>query len=67
MLAGTYTPGFKVNLHYKDLGIVKDMLSGLSGVEIPLAEMTIGHYQTLMAQDHGDEDISALFRLKHNH
>ena len=67
MLAGTYTPGFKLNLHYKDLNIVKDMLSGLSGVEIPLAEMTIQHYRTLMAQDHGDEDISALFRLKYAH
>ena len=66
MLAGSYTPGFKLNLHYKDLNIVKDMLSDLSGVEIPLAEMTLEHYRTLMAQDHGDEDISALFRLKYS-
>lgn len=67
MLAGSYTPGFKVNLHYKDLGIVRDMLSGLGGVEIPLAEMTIDHYRQLMDQGHGDEDISALFRLKSAH
>lgn len=67
MLAGTYTPGFKVNLHYKDLGIVRDMLAGLNGVEIPLAEMTLDHYRMLMDQGHGDEDISALFRMKSVH
>ena len=64
MLAGTYTPGFKVNLHHKDLSIVRDMLARLSGIEIPLGEMTIDHYQRLMADGHGEEDISALYRLK---
>lgn len=67
MLAGSYPPGFKVSLHYKDLGIVRDMVSDLHGVEIPLAERTIEHYRELMEQGHGDEDISALYRLKRLH
>ena len=62
MLAGSYPPGFKVNLHYKDLGIVRNMLSGLPGVEIPLAEMTLDHYRKLMDQGYGDEDITGTDR-----
>jgi hypothetical protein len=27
--------------------------------------MTLADYQTLLAEGHGEEDISALFRLKH--
>jgi len=67
MLAGSYPPGFKVNLHYKDLGIVRDMISSLPGVETPLAEMTLDHYRKLMQLGYGDEDISALYRLKSSH
>jgi 3-hydroxyisobutyrate dehydrogenase len=64
MLAGTYPPGFKVNLHHKDLEIIRKMLAALGGVEIPLGEMTIEHYRQLMAAGFGDEDISSLYRLK---
>jgi len=64
MLAGKFPPGFKVNLHHKDLTIVRNMLTGLQGVHMPLGEMTIEHYQRLMAAGYGDEDISALYRLK---
>jgi 3-hydroxyisobutyrate dehydrogenase len=35
-----------------------------SGVAIPLAEMTITDYEQLMSEGYGDEDISALYRLK---
>ena len=64
MLAGKYDPGFKLALHYKDLQICKQMLESLGDNSLPLVEMTLIHYKKLMAQGYGDEDISALFRLK---
>lgn len=60
MLAGVFKPGFKVSLHYKDLKICTEM----SAHPLPLCDMTLAQYQTLMASGHGDEDISALYRLK---
>lgn len=56
--------GFKVALHDKDLKIVQEM-AGARGVQLPVVEMTRVHYRRLMETGHGDEDISALFRLKH--
>lgn len=64
MLAGSYPPGFKVNLHHKDLTIIRKMASNIRDIEIPLSEMTLEHYQKLMNKGFGDEDISALYRLK---
>ena len=64
MLAGSYDVGFKVNLHHKDLSICLDMAAGHPGTGLPLTRTTVAHYEQLMAQGHGDEDISALFRLK---
>jgi 3-hydroxyisobutyrate dehydrogenase len=34
------------------------------GVELPVVEATLAQYHELIAQGHGDEDISVLFRLK---
>lgn len=65
MLAGSFAPGFKLGLHHKDLSICKAMLAGKTGVTLPVIEMTLIHYQRLMDAGYGDEDISALFRLKH--
>jgi 3-hydroxyisobutyrate dehydrogenase len=64
MLAGEYTPGFKLGLHHKDLTICQAMLKNVTETSLPILEMTLVHYQRLMEQGHGDEDISALFRLK---
>lgn len=63
MLRGTFEPGFKCALHHKDLSICRQMLDEL-GVASPLVEMTLKHYQRLLDQGHGTEDISALYRLK---
>lgn len=60
---GRYPLGFKVSLHDKDLGIVQQMAVA-HGVQLPVVEMTRVHYRRLMQDGHGDEDISALFRLK---
>lgn len=63
MVEGRYPLGFKVGLHDKDLGIVQQMAAA-HGVQLPLVEMTRMHYRRLMDSGHGDDDISALFRLK---
>ncbi|MDT0634622.1 NAD(P)-dependent oxidoreductase [Spectribacter hydrogenoxidans] len=55
--------GFKVALHHKDLAICRHMAETRGG-QLPLAERTLADYERLMADDHGNEDISALFRLK---
>lgn len=63
MTRNVFEPGFKLALHHKDLAICLAMASPL-GVTLPLSAMTLEHYRELMAAGHGDEDISALYRLK---
>ena len=65
MIRGEFQPGFKLSLHLKDLRICRDMLraSG-SSEELSVIEATIDDYERLVARRHGDEDISALFRLR---
>ena len=64
MLADSYAPGFKLALHHKDLGICQAMLENACNANLPMIETTLIHYQRLMEQGFGDEDISALYRLK---
>ncbi len=64
MLAGTYTPGFKLALHHKDLEICKTMLNEVDKASLPMLDETLRDYQTLIKEGHGDEDISALLRIK---
>lgn len=64
MLAGKFTPGFKIGLHHKDLMICKSMLENVTETSFPLLARTLADYQRLMDEGHADEDISALFRLK---
>lgn len=64
MMRMSFPLGFKVALHDKDLNIVQQMAAA-QGVQLPVVEMTRIHYRRLMDSGHGDEDISALFRLKH--
>lgn len=63
MVRGTYPPGFRVKLHEKDLKICREM-GEKHGVHLPIVEMTLLHFQRLIAAGHGDEDISTIFRLK---
>lgn len=58
-----YPAGFRVRLHEKDLRICHDMAARF-GVQLPVVETTLAQYAELVAQGHGDEDISVLFRLK---
>ncbi len=64
MLVNDNKTGFKLNLHHKDLTICQAMLKELDNVSLPLVETTLGQYEQLMKQGYGDEDISALYRLK---
>jgi 3-hydroxyisobutyrate dehydrogenase len=63
MVRREYPPGFRLRLHEKDLEICQGM-AARHGVQLPVVETTLLHYRQLIAQGHGDEDISTIFRLK---
>lgn len=63
MTQGKFDPGFKLELHQKDLKICLQMANEIQQ-ELPLTGMTSNHYATLINEGHGGEDISALYRLK---
>ncbi len=65
MTEGTFEPGFKLALHYKDLNICKTMSQKVK-VSTALVDKTLADYEKLMELGFGDEDISALYRLKQN-
>ncbi|MGA6161542.1 NAD(P)-dependent oxidoreductase [Amycolatopsis magusensis] len=59
MIAGDYTPGFRVDLHHKDLGIVTSAARE-AGVAIPLGAVVAQLMGALRARGHGSLDHSAL-------
>lgn len=63
MARGEFPAGFRVTLHAKDLRICREM-AARHGATLPLVEDTLAAYAELVEQGHGEEDISALFRLK---
>jgi 3-hydroxyisobutyrate dehydrogenase len=63
MIRESYPPGFRVRLHAKDLRICHDMAAAFD-VQLPVVERMLAQYAELIAAGHGDEDISACFRLK---
>jgi 3-hydroxyisobutyrate dehydrogenase len=65
MTQGIFKPGFKLSLHHKDLLICQHMAEQ-ANLACPLTDNTVHDYQLLMQQGFGDEDISALYRLKRN-
>lgn len=62
MLARTFEPGFRVDLHHKDLGIVTSAARE-AGVAIPLGAHVAQLMGSLRAQGHGALDHSALLLL----
>ena len=64
MLSGKFEPGFKLSLHQKDLSICQSMVGSISENALQIIEMTLIHNKKLIDDGYGDEDISALFRLK---
>jgi 3-hydroxyisobutyrate dehydrogenase len=63
MTQGIFKAGFKVALHHKDLAICQAM-AAKSNTPLPIATQTLADYANLIKLGCGDEDISALFRLK---
>lgn len=62
MLAHTFEPGFRVELHHKDLGIVTSAARA-AGVAVPLGAHVAQLMGSLVAQGHGGLDHSALLLL----
>ena len=62
MVARVYEPGFRVDLHHKDLGILI-AAAREAGVAIPLGALSAQLMGALRAQGHGDLDHSALHLL----
>lgn len=62
MQRDAYPAGFKVRLHFKDLGICAAM-AARHGVRLPMVEAVRADYQRLIDAGHGDEDIAAIHRL----
>ncbi len=63
MTRGQFAPGFKLALHHKDLNICLAMAKS-AGVALALSAQTRDDYARLMREGFGNEDISALFRLR---
>ena len=62
MLARDFTPGFRIDLHHKDLGIVTSAASE-AGVVLPLGAVVAQLVASLRAQGDGGLDHSALLKL----
>jgi 3-hydroxyisobutyrate dehydrogenase len=63
MMASNFTPGFKSALLHKDLLIVKQMAVD-AGIHTSVIEQSLADYAQLMQKGFGEEDTSALIRLK---
>jgi 3-hydroxyisobutyrate dehydrogenase len=63
MAHNDYPAGFRVRLHAKDLRICREM-AARHGAQLPVVESTLAQYGQLIVQGFGDEDISAIYRLK---
>ncbi|HET6545806.1 MAG TPA: NAD(P)-dependent oxidoreductase [Rhodanobacteraceae bacterium] len=63
MLHDEFSVGFKLALLHKDLKIVQQ-LARTAGTGSNVIDQSLADYARLLAQGHGDEDISALIRLK---
>ena len=61
MLDNEYPPGFRLALHRKDLGIALGLADQL-GASLPLSSLVAALESGLIAQGHGDEDMSSLAR-----
>ncbi len=63
MANNEFKVGFKLNLLHKDLKICQSTVAEM-GASLPLVDDSITDYAQLMEMAHGEEDISALIRLK---
>ncbi len=62
MLDRSFAPGFRIDLHHKDLGILTSAARD-AGVAVPLGAYVAQLVGALRAQGHGQLDHSALLLL----
>lgn len=62
MLARDFTPGFRIDLHHKDMGIILDAARGAE-VAIPMGALTAQLIASARAQGYGSLDHSALLKV----
>jgi 3-hydroxyisobutyrate dehydrogenase len=63
MAKNAFPAGFRVRLHAKDLRICAEM-AARHGARLSVVDSTLEQYGELIAEGYGDEDISAIYRLK---
>jgi len=63
MLRNEFSGGFKLSLLHKDLKIVRE-LARAAGTDTSVIDKSLEDYAALMADGHGEEEISALIRRK---
>ena len=61
-VAGTYNPGFKVDLHFKDLGLIMESARAL-GVPLPATSVVQELFSALRVQGRGSLDHSGVITL----
>ncbi len=61
-VAGTYNPGFKIDLHYKDLGLIMDAARAL-GVPLPATAVVQELFSALRVKGKGGLDHSGVITL----
>nr|BFE88755.1 hypothetical protein GCM10020093_113560 [Planobispora longispora] len=62
MLARNFQPGFRIDLHHKDMGIILDAARGAE-VAIPMGALVAQLIAAARAQGHGGLDHSALLKV----
>ncbi len=62
ILSGDFAPGFRIDLHAKDLRLVHEAADVL-GVPIPTTALVEQYFSALRADDRGGEDHSAVVRF----
>ncbi|MBP2184988.1 2-hydroxy-3-oxopropionate reductase [Amycolatopsis magusensis] len=62
MVAREFQPGFRIDLHHKDMGIVLDA-ARTAGVALPVGALTAQLIAAARAQGYGDLDHSAVLRV----
>jgi 3-hydroxyisobutyrate dehydrogenase len=63
MLRNEFSVGFKLALLHKDLGIVRGVAVD-AGTDRSIIEKSLNDFAQLMSEGYGDDDISALIRIK---
>jgi 2-hydroxy-3-oxopropionate reductase len=61
-LASTYNPGFKIDLHYKDLGLIMESASAL-GVPLPATAVVQQLFSAMRVKGRGGLDHSGIITL----